>query len=135
MEYDIKDVVYVPGVTGAGFYGVIAGRTLLPSGMLDYDVAPLDGKSLWRVSAERLRPSDKSFAPAAVETVLAAFARDRRLPQRLSLSNYNYGILLRVGVVDIEGGYKIAFEAHSLTAPSGSVSLDRILGIYWTGPK
>lgn len=135
MEYDIRDVVHVTGVKGEGFYGVVAGRTLLPSGHLDYDVVPLNGgKGVWRIVGARLRPSDRGFPEAEVAAALAAFARDRKLPIKLYLNAQAYSKLLRGNKIDIEG-HRIAFAPQKLGVPTASVNFDRILGIYWASPK
>jgi hypothetical protein len=113
----------------------VAGVTPLPSGQTDYDVVPLNGLSVWRVSGARLRPPAQGFEAAKIDAVLASFARERRLPFRLTLPGPAYTKLLKAGVISVEG-HSLAFEAYKLpSVPSAAVNFDRILGLYWAGPK
>lgn len=129
MEYDVRDVVIVKGIR-SGFYGVVAGKTLLPSGELEYDVAPLDGKSSWRVAAARCFPSDRGFPAKVVDAVLGNFAREVKMPERPALSNATIQQLAVEGIAEIQGGLVIAFEAAKASGKD-KVRFDRSLGLYW----
>lgn len=129
MEYEIRDVVIVKGIRG-GFYGVIAGRHIIATGHVEYDVAPLDGRSVWRVTATRVHPSDRGFPAKHVDDVLNNFAIERRLPVALALGNALVKTLATLGIAPIGGGFTIAFEPAKLAA-AGPVHFDRALGLYW----
>lgn len=131
MEYEIKDVVKVTGVR-SGFYGVVAGRNVLPDGLVEYDVAPLNGKSSWRISADKVSPTDRGFPAEVIDKVLSSFTRDQSLPFRPSLTSALVKQLCREGISLCEG-YTVAFEPAKLAREGVRVNYDRLLGLYWVG--